>query len=400
VLWASYDVGAASPEGEGAKYAWGEISWDTIPLEFDPVYMNSDMEWKEVLRPRTPSPAQVQELLDNTTATEEVLNGVSGVRYTASNGNSIFVSDVFRWTNAEKYAALNFWSRAEAACWKPSSGIIDNTNTYNEISGMKSDYTMKEYQYPFRGVCNHIPQGGIPVLEYGRPIQLTAGTPSEVYCFPKTWTSTQFLTSTFDSVQMYVSATHEFQASANDANVLGVNDFDIVDGLSTLGLSTQELQLFADKTPGDYIYVRFLSKRAATLTPTAWETSECVDNSVLVKPNVTFVVESQLNSKLYRFNYSDYSGYPITMKWSSTGDIKVYVADTCDFATSANDPRVFYNSTIKAKKSVTVNADKVNSWASYVDADGFLYLRVYAYKGGSLTFITEKPAQTDTASIL
>lgn len=250
---------------------------------------------------------------------------------------------------------------------------------------------------PGRLVVEKIPmgqiEGGATLLEYGKSIQLPANNADALYCFPKTWTSTQFLTSTFDSVQMYVSATHEFQASANDANVLGVNDFDMVDGLSTLCLSTQELQLFADKTPGDYIYVRFLSKRAATLTPTAWETSECVDNSVLIKPNVTFVVESQLKSKLYRFNYSDYSGYPITMKWSSTGDIKVYVADTCDFATSANDPRVFYNSTIKAKKSVTVGADKVNSWASYVDADGFLYLRVYANKGGSLTFITEKPAE-------
>lgn len=44
VMWASCDVGASSPEGEGAKYAWGEESWDTIPLEFDPVYMNSNLE--------------------------------------------------------------------------------------------------------------------------------------------------------------------------------------------------------------------------------------------------------------------------------------------------------------------------------------------------------------------
>lgn len=250
---------------------------------------------------------------------------------------------------------------------------------------------------PGRLVVEKIPmaaaEGGATLLQYGQSVQLPANNADALYCFPKTWTSTQFLTSTFDSVQMYVSATHEFQASADDANVLSVNDFDVVDGLSTLCLSTQELQLFAEKTAGNYIYVRFLSKRAALLTPSAWETSECVDNSVLLKPNVTKVVESQLNSKLYRFNYSDYSGYPITMKWSSTGDIKVYVADTCEFATSSNDPRVFYNSTIKAKKSVTVDADKVNSWASYVDADGFLYLRVYANKGGSLTFQTEKPAE-------
>jgi hypothetical protein len=43
VMWASCDVGATSPEGEGTKYAWGEESWKTIPLEFDPVYMNSNM---------------------------------------------------------------------------------------------------------------------------------------------------------------------------------------------------------------------------------------------------------------------------------------------------------------------------------------------------------------------
>lgn len=155
VMWASCDVGTTIPEGEGAKYPWGEQSWKTIPLEFDPVYMNSDMElkWKEALQPRTPSPTQVKELLDNTTATEEVLNGVSGMRYTASNGNSIFVSNVERWTNAMKYLK-NPWSTLEAACWKPDEGIIDNTCAGNPSFAIQ---TMKTYQYPFRGVCSNLP---------------------------------------------------------------------------------------------------------------------------------------------------------------------------------------------------------------------------------------------------
>ena len=123
-MWANCNVGTNKPEGLGDYFAWGEItpkstySWanyehcngvadqltkycnnpaygynhftDTLTV----LMMADDAGWCNFdtnKGPRIPSKEQWQELFQNTTHTWTTLNGVEGVLFEASNGNSIFL---------------------------------------------------------------------------------------------------------------------------------------------------------------------------------------------------------------------------------------------------------------------------------------------------------------------
>ena len=122
-LWATCNVGANAPEEYGDYFAWGETQpkdeyiWDTyqycmgsyntltkycndpnygyegftdnltiLLLEDDVATANWGNGW------RMPTGEEWQELLDNTTVTWTQQNGVNGRLFTASNGNSLFLS--------------------------------------------------------------------------------------------------------------------------------------------------------------------------------------------------------------------------------------------------------------------------------------------------------------------
>ena len=122
LLWATFNVGADSPEDYGDYFAWGETTpkdtydWSTYQYcmgssstqtkycndvgygyngftddlttllpEDDAATANWGPDW------RMPTKAEWQELLDNTTVTWTTQNGVSGRLFTAANGNSLFL---------------------------------------------------------------------------------------------------------------------------------------------------------------------------------------------------------------------------------------------------------------------------------------------------------------------
>ena len=121
-LWAPCNVGASTPEEYGYFYAWGETqpknNYDFSTYQYcngslytitkycsDASYgyqsytdnltvlQSSDdaatCNWGQAWR--MPTQEQWQELLDNTTHTWTTRNGVSGMLFTASNGNSLFM---------------------------------------------------------------------------------------------------------------------------------------------------------------------------------------------------------------------------------------------------------------------------------------------------------------------
>ncbi len=123
VLWAKCNLGATTPEGYGNYYAWGETitketyDWSTYryaTVGVDDVLLTltkyntseaygtidnmttleaSDDVATAVLGSgaRIPTKAEWQELLDNTTAEWTTVNNVFGRKFTASNGNSLFL---------------------------------------------------------------------------------------------------------------------------------------------------------------------------------------------------------------------------------------------------------------------------------------------------------------------
>ncbi|MBR4562397.1 MAG: hypothetical protein IKO23_10835 [Bacteroidales bacterium] len=121
-LWATCNVGATTPEGYGNYYAWGETTtkstyeWSTyrycngiyttltkycnsssygnngftdnlttLQLSDDAARANWGGDW------RMPTKAEWEELKNNTTVTWTAQNGVYGRKFTASNGNSLFL---------------------------------------------------------------------------------------------------------------------------------------------------------------------------------------------------------------------------------------------------------------------------------------------------------------------
>ena len=122
LLWATCNVGADNPEEYGDYFAWGETTpkdyydWSTYQYCNGDYYLltkycndpdygyNGFSDNLTTLLPgddaatanwgsgwRMPTPAEWDELLDNTTKTWTTLNGVNGRLFSASNGNSLFL---------------------------------------------------------------------------------------------------------------------------------------------------------------------------------------------------------------------------------------------------------------------------------------------------------------------
>ena len=120
-LWATYNVGADSPEGYGSYFAWGETTtknnyeWSNylwgkedgkVSKYCDEKFWgyNGFTDTRTVLEPkddaatmnwgkgwRIPTEDEMVELIDNCTNKWTKLNGVNGIMLTGPNGNSIFL---------------------------------------------------------------------------------------------------------------------------------------------------------------------------------------------------------------------------------------------------------------------------------------------------------------------
>ncbi len=129
-LWACCNVGATKPQEQGSFYAWGEVTskncynWgsyqytdergevmslyaDIAGTEYDAATYNWGMAWQ------MPTVEQLKELVENTTSQWTVLDGVKGLKFTAKNGNILFLPAAgCRWDYSHYDAGVygNYWS--------------------------------------------------------------------------------------------------------------------------------------------------------------------------------------------------------------------------------------------------------------------------------------------------
>ena len=234
-------------------------------------------------------------------------------------------------------------------------------------------------------------QGGAVMMTYGQSISLKAND-NTLYCFPRTWSATQFLSSAQTAVSMYVSNQPDFTPSIDDANVLAGYEFEYEEGQRVLYLSNADLAPVFSQLSGDYVYVRFSTSAATAITPSAWTASRCMVNSVMIHPNKTFTITKNSNT-VYRFKYADYEGYGFVLKPNVSTTLPTYIADTCTFGLTTGDKHVIRNTNIGKGKQMTIKPDVYAGWASRVDADGYLYVRFNSTNAaGTATFVTDKPA--------
>ena len=238
------------------------------------------------------------------------------------------------------------------------------------------------------------PKGDAELLEYGKQITVAANDANALYCFPKKWTSTEFVATSNHGIEMYVSNQADF--SFDGTNVLATCSFDTEGSKKVLYLSTKEIADFAAQASDDYIYVRFKSATTISIMPNAWDALACLDYSVQIDANVEEYIPNNTNAVIYRLRYEDYSGYDMTIKWNGNGILPVYLSDTCSFELSANDPHVLLYKNIARRGSHVVTAAMLEEWASRVGKEGYLYARFNPSVSSRVTFLTDKPVEDPT----
>lgn len=103
VLWAKYNLGAEEEQGVGTLFGYGDrtgenyskdlndySAQDISNTEFD-ITNGVAIDGESPMLSAMPTLAQVKELISKTTKHIETVGGVQGIRFTAANGNSIFL---------------------------------------------------------------------------------------------------------------------------------------------------------------------------------------------------------------------------------------------------------------------------------------------------------------------
>ena len=244
---------------------------------------------------------------------------------------------------------------------------------------------------PGKLVIERIPlgeiQGDAILLKHGESVALQAND-NRVFCFPKTWKSTEFLANTQYLMAMHVSNTPDFEPG--DANVISKYSFSKDGNNRQLQLTTGDIAALGASAIDDYLYVRFVCNKNTTLTPSLWSVSSCVANTVLIQSGETCVNNSDY---VYRLAYDDWAGCGLVIAWTQKGNLGVHVSSDCGFLLT--DPQKLQIVTVPAKKSKNVAESEIANWSNGVDDDGFVYVRLQSTRKGDVTFTSDKPAETD-----
>jgi hypothetical protein len=137
VKWASWNVGARSPEEYGGLYYYGDTDCGVSTTSWVNQY-NISGTYRDIAHMawggswRMPTFDELKELHDNSTMAPDVYNGVAGYRITSTrNGNSIFVPAAGTRSNYS-YTADNRGIRAEIYSGTASDYYLDHKDQYGQ----------------------------------------------------------------------------------------------------------------------------------------------------------------------------------------------------------------------------------------------------------------------------
>ena len=238
-------------------------------------------------------------------------------------------------------------------------------------------------------------QGDAILLEHGKTVELPASAADLLFCFPKTWGATMFEATTNKMVTMYIGHSADFEASASDANVVASVPFGMDNGTRTLYLSSTELATYKSGLTEDYVYVRFVSEEAMSITPNMWAASVCADASTLIVPNTEYSLKARSGNTIFRMRYADFEGYPLGIYWRGSSSLPVYISDTCHYVLSGSNEHVLKYVSIRSGNTSNIDVETLSSWEARAE-DGYFYVRFNPSNAGRVKFISERPAAPDS----
>lgn len=395
VMWASCNLGASNPEELGETYEWGEtdehkrgekeyieapnLSEHSYSYDCDAVTASmKNNPYVKYLHYRIPTAELWQELIDNTT--REVYTNSEGrniCKYTSNiNGNFILLPLLMEVNGNDNIyyktstPSSNNYFGSVIRIWNDTGG------TYIISSGPDAQSYQNNY---VRGVCSYPPE--VPIVQYGNSISsdstfvLTSAHSIEITC-P-------------EDFAVYFSNTPDFVPDSTDENVVGYYKAVKREDNYYRQISCQELSF--GQSEHDYLYMRFVCDKATTLTPSIWNVSYCLEKTILISLDEPVSIPASGNN-VYRIVYNDIANYDLTVVWDhKQRNLSAYVASYCSFTTTATDK--LKTIAVRKNSSTIVNATEVNSWASSVESEGFLYIRFSTSGNGNVTFTSSKPVE-------
>lgn len=180
LLWAKCNLGATTPEKYGNYYAWGEIAsksvytWDTYIYgdydgliriyKYNPCADYGTVDNKIVLESeddaasvvlaagaRMPTQAEWQELIDNTTVEWTTENDIHGRKFTAANGNSLFLPAAGFMYDAELCLAGELGAYWSSSLFEEIPSVAFSLDFQSD--GMDMIYFERFYGRSVRAVC-------------------------------------------------------------------------------------------------------------------------------------------------------------------------------------------------------------------------------------------------------
>lgn len=234
------------------------------------------------------------------------------------------------------------------------------------------------------------PDGGAVLLEYGKTVSINADD-TQLYALSKDTVSLRFDSPTEYILRMYVGATADFTPET----ALATYQYAVYEGGHTLMLTADELAALWAKTSGKYLYVRFATNAATTVTPDIWYPSECAKKWKEILPGELYIERYQRGLVYHKLVYSKWKGGDITIKSAINAACPMFIGDTCGFPNNANNPHIIYAKSITRKGTLTIPAATVSEWADRVDDEGNIYVLFYTGTAGSITISSTAPEEQD-----
>lgn len=345
---------------------------DRIWISLDAVYQDATMynsDYATVFSPCTPSISQWQELIDNTVCTYEILNGVDGLRFTASNNNSIFIPIKCTVAYDNTIGGLTNVFRGFIVTDGPDdirlryTVATDNSVTFEfhnsrHVGGNGYGYMGG----PIRPVRRNINIKNCQIIRPGYNYLITnADEMLGITALIPNRNITIYFQSDVPIENIYVktnptsSTLQQFNCVNNQLN-LTTNDITI------------DRNIYSNNTVFKYLMFETVTA-PIVVSIVEWEYP-------YTNKSVQFGVQQVVakNADAFRIPYTAIENFTLHIYWNSTSRLNYYFCGLNTFATTST--AIFKQGQIAKKGTRTFDQETVNSWKEYVDEYGYIYVKL------------------------